>query len=79
MESLEFSGATYLDFAVDDLDLFKQPKLSPIEVDSSNKLAKDILENLFQFRRLTNSHSICDLACPSVHRRSGTHFQDEIF
>lgn len=58
MKCLALSRAP--DFFVNDLVLLKQH-----EVTIKDKLAKEILKTIFQFRRSSHSHSTCNLTCPS--------------
>ncbi len=65
MESLDFYNEICPDFAIDDLDLFKQTESPVRKTDLNVLLATRILNTLLQFRRAVNSHSTCDHTCSS--------------
>jgi len=65
MDSLGLTDSVYLDFTINDLGLFKEPKPSRIESDLNYKLAHEILNKVLEFRRSDSNHSTCDQTCQS--------------
>ncbi len=65
MESLDFYNEICPDFAIDELDLFKQPELPAKKTDHNVQLATKVLNTLLQYRRAAHSHSTCDHTCSS--------------
>ena len=61
------NGAADLDFVFDDLNAHTNQEsalpLNSMLIDPNYKLARDILQDVMQFRRIIHSHSTCDSTC----------------
>lgn len=63
MENLDSSTAVNIDFTINDPDVFSRTQPLPTETDQKNKLAKEILKKIFQYRRTPNGPKNCDMTC----------------